>query len=99
MPVKFETGEKTRDGSKGFSAACSGYNVETMAWHGSKSGAENLAGWKWLREVYYRSAVDKNLYDNWSKNLLFRLLTARPVAEFVKRSLIWKSCGTMMNDV
>ncbi|CAF0932210.1 unnamed protein product [Brachionus calyciflorus] len=35
MPVKFETGEQIRDCCKGFSAACSGYDVETMAWHGS----------------------------------------------------------------
>ena len=33
-----------------------------MAWHDSKSGAENLADWKWFDEVCYRSAVDKNLY-------------------------------------
>ncbi|CAF0853998.1 unnamed protein product [Brachionus calyciflorus] len=51
MPIKFETGEQIRDGCKGFSAACSGYYVETMAWHGSKSGAENLAGWKWIQVV------------------------------------------------
>ncbi|CAF0912820.1 unnamed protein product [Brachionus calyciflorus] len=37
-------------------------DVETMAWHDSKSGAENLADWKWFDEVCYRSAVDKNLY-------------------------------------
>ncbi|CAF0926756.1 unnamed protein product, partial [Brachionus calyciflorus] len=40
-----------------FSAVCNGYEVETMAWHGSKSGAENLAVWKWMGEVCYRSAT------------------------------------------
>ncbi|CAF0943535.1 unnamed protein product [Brachionus calyciflorus] len=75
MPVKFETGEQTRDGCKGFSAVCNGYEVETIAWHGSKSGAENLAGWKWIRDVCYRSAVDKNLF--WQSVKKFTIFDCR----------------------
>ena len=45
-----------------------------MAWHDSKSGAENLASWKWFREVYYRSAVDKILYRQLVKKFTFSIV-------------------------
>ena len=62
MLGKFETGVQTRDGCRGFSAVCNGYKVETMAWHGSKSGAENkLAG-----NGYVKSAI----VQLWKKNCI-----------------------------
>ncbi|CAF0886753.1 unnamed protein product [Brachionus calyciflorus] len=62
-----ETVEQTREGCKGFTTTCNGFDIEIMAWHGAKSGAENLAGWKWLKAFCDRSAIDKNT-GNWLKS-------------------------------
>ncbi|CAF0818288.1 unnamed protein product [Brachionus calyciflorus] len=87
MPVKFETSEQTRDGCKDFSAVCNGYEVETMAWYGSKSGAENLAGWKWIRDVCYRSAVYKNLYRQLVKKFTFSIVDVETSCRMCKETV------------
>ncbi|CAF0877465.1 unnamed protein product [Brachionus calyciflorus] len=85
--------EQIPDGCKMFSAACSGYDVETMAWHGSKSGAENLAGWKWFREEvvdleelwdHVERCVEVRCINYWH----FRQTSDRKQCQYCKQSVI-----------
>ena len=72
--VKFESKEEFHEGCKGFATVCNGLEEDTTAWHGSKSGAENLAGWKWLKVICNRFLVEKKLYRQLVKKFTFSLV-------------------------
>ena len=87
MPVKFETVENVRDGCKGFLTVCNGFEIETTGWHGSKSGAENIAGWKWLKAFVDRYAIDKVLYHNLVKRFTFSIVDVETNCRLCKASV------------
>ena len=85
--VKLETVEESREGCRGFRTNCLGWDELTTAWHGSKSGAENLAGWKLMKIVCMKFLVDRNLYKQLVKRFTCSLVDVGTSCRMCKQEI------------